>query len=99
MEKNIKKNVCICITESLRCTAEINTTLSINYTLIKKNISSFLESTDVQMWSEMTLVCTTQKYSTWGGRIPGSGPGSLRLKDKEAGCPSPCALVAPCAVW
>ena len=25
MEKNVKKDVCICITESLCCTAEINT--------------------------------------------------------------------------
>ena len=31
-EKNMKKNVYICITESLCCTAEINTTLQINYT-------------------------------------------------------------------
>ena len=37
MEKNIKKNVYICRTETLCCTAEINTTLYINYILIKKN--------------------------------------------------------------
>ena len=36
MEKNIKKNVCICITESLCCVAEINTILKVNYTSIKK---------------------------------------------------------------
>ena len=35
MEKNMIKNVYICITESLCCTAEINTTLEINYTSIK----------------------------------------------------------------
>ena len=32
----MKKNVYVCITESLCCTAEINTTLYINYTSIKK---------------------------------------------------------------
>ena len=36
MEKNIKKNVYICVTESPCCTAEINTTLQINYTTIKE---------------------------------------------------------------
>ena len=37
MEKNIKKEyIYICITESLCCTAEINTTLWINYTSITK---------------------------------------------------------------
>ena len=36
MEKNIFKNVCICVTESLSCTAEINTTLCINYTSVKR---------------------------------------------------------------
>ena len=37
MEKNMKKNIyiCVCITESLHCTAEINTTLLINYTSIQ----------------------------------------------------------------
>ena len=41
MEKNIKKNVYICvyITESLFYTAEINTTLWTNYTSIKKKKS------------------------------------------------------------
>ena len=34
--KNIKKNIYTTITESLCCTAEIGTTLSINYTSIKK---------------------------------------------------------------
>ena len=34
MEKNIKKTVCMCVTESLCCTAEINTTLYINYSSI-----------------------------------------------------------------
>ena len=33
--RNTKKNAYICITESLCCTEEINTTLSINYTSIK----------------------------------------------------------------
>ena len=33
--KESEKNVYIHITESLRCTAEINTTLQINYTPIK----------------------------------------------------------------
>ena len=37
MEKNIKKNVCMCITELSCCIAEINTTLKVNYTSIKKN--------------------------------------------------------------
>ena len=36
--KEYKKNVHICITESLCCTAEINTTLLINYTSILKNV-------------------------------------------------------------
>ena len=36
MEKNMKKNVHICITELLCCTAETNTTLQINHTSIKK---------------------------------------------------------------
>ena len=40
MEKNMKKNVCMCVTESLCCPAEINTTLSINYTSVKNNYSS-----------------------------------------------------------
>ena len=38
MEKNIKKNVYTCITESLCCTAEINTTLYINYASIKNKL-------------------------------------------------------------
>ena len=33
--KECEKNIDICITESLCCTAEINTTLCINYTSIK----------------------------------------------------------------
>ena len=32
MAKNIKKNACMCITESLCCSAEISTTLQINCT-------------------------------------------------------------------
>ena len=32
----MKKNIYICITESLCCTPETNTTLQINYTSIKK---------------------------------------------------------------
>ena len=36
MEKNLKKNTYICVTESLCCTPETNTTLYINYTSIKK---------------------------------------------------------------
>ena len=36
MEKNIlKKNVHVCINESICCIAEINTTLQINYTSVK----------------------------------------------------------------
>ena len=42
MEKNIKKNVVICITEPLRCTAETNTTLQINCVSIKREISMAL---------------------------------------------------------
>ena len=34
--KEYKKKIYMCITESLYCTAEINTTLSINYTSIKE---------------------------------------------------------------
>ena len=34
--RNTKKNAYICITESLCCTEEINTTLSINYISIRK---------------------------------------------------------------
>ena len=36
--KEYKKNVYICINESLCYTAEINTTVLINYTSIKKNV-------------------------------------------------------------
>ena len=36
----MKKNVYVCITESLCCTAEINTTLQINYISIKKKSST-----------------------------------------------------------
>ena len=36
MEKNIKKNIFVCITESLCYTVEIGPTLQINYTSIKK---------------------------------------------------------------
>ena len=35
-QKEYEKNVYICITESLCCIAEMNTTLYINYTSIKK---------------------------------------------------------------
>ena len=35
MKKNIKKNVCVYITKSRCYTAEINTTLYINYTSIE----------------------------------------------------------------
>ena len=34
--KNMNKNAYICVTESLCCRAEINTTLQINYTSVKK---------------------------------------------------------------
>ena len=34
----MKKDVYICVTESLCCAAEINTTLQINYSLIKNSI-------------------------------------------------------------
>ena len=37
MEKNFKKNMYGCVTESLCCEAEINTTLQINYNLIYIN--------------------------------------------------------------
>ena len=33
--ENMRMNVCMCITESLCCTAEINTTVEINCTSIK----------------------------------------------------------------
>ena len=36
MEWNIKKNISMCVTESLCCTLEIGTTLQINYASIKK---------------------------------------------------------------
>ena len=36
MEKNIKKNVHLCITESLGCTAEMNTTILLKKTRKKK---------------------------------------------------------------
>ena len=36
MERILKKNVYVCITELFCCTAEISTALYINYTLIKK---------------------------------------------------------------
>ena len=37
MEKNIKKNACMCITKSFCCAAEINTALEINYNSIKSS--------------------------------------------------------------
>ena len=36
MEKNLKNNIQICITESLSCAPETNTTLQIKYTSTKK---------------------------------------------------------------
>ena len=36
MQKNVTKNINVCITESLCCTAKTNTTLFLNYTSIKK---------------------------------------------------------------
>ena len=36
MEKNVEKNACICITESLCCLVEMNTTLEITHTSIKQ---------------------------------------------------------------
>ena len=41
MEKNAKKNVYMCITESLRCTVESNT-LYVNYASVKINKNSSL---------------------------------------------------------
>lgn len=38
MEKHIKNECLICITESLCCTTEIDITLEINYTSIKNKI-------------------------------------------------------------
>ena len=35
MEKNVEKNVYMCITESLCYTAEIGTTFYVNYTSVK----------------------------------------------------------------
>ena len=46
MEKNMKNNVYICITESLCCTAEINTMLQIGYTSIIKYYGTFKEYLD-----------------------------------------------------
>ena len=47
MEKNIANSmciyVCVCITESLYWTAEINTTLQINYSSLKKHINIYLK--------------------------------------------------------
>jgi len=41
MEKNILKNICICITESLSCTAEIDTALCVyQLYLSKKNVKT-----------------------------------------------------------
>ena len=41
MEKNILKNICICITESLSCTAEIDTALFVyQLYLSKKNVKT-----------------------------------------------------------
>ena len=36
MENYLKKNIYVCITESLCCTAETSTTLLINYISVKK---------------------------------------------------------------
>ena len=60
MENNMKKNVYICITEPLFCTAEINTTLWINCTSIKKIImASESEMIDCQYFCWEVPVCFT----------------------------------------
>ena len=56
MEKNIKKNVYLCITESLCCTAEMNTTLEINYTSIKKFFKIFYK------WQKIPKCLFYNKY-------------------------------------
>ena len=51
-EKNLKiqMNICICISEPLCCTLEINTTLQISYTLVKK-----------KKWCVCVCVCVCHK--------------------------------------
>ena len=53
MEKNIKKNVCMCITELSCCISEINTTLKVNYTSIKKDFRGKMFSNSDKFKSEL----------------------------------------------
>ena len=59
MEKNIFKNVCICVTESLSCTAEMNTTLCINYTSVKRMLKLKKKSIILSSWHHML-------FGEWG---------------------------------
>ena len=87
MENNMKKNVCICITESLFCTAEINTTLWINCTSIKKIImASESEMIDCQYFCWEIPVCFTIGQFVFSLLCCGSslhGANNWVVKDKQ----------------
>ena len=49
MEKNLKKDACMCITDLLCCTPEANTTLLINYTPLKNKQTTNHNNNKIQM--------------------------------------------------
>ena len=49
MEKNLKKDACMCITDLLCCTPEANTTLLINYTPLKNKHTTNHNNNKIQM--------------------------------------------------
>ena len=67
MEKN-KKGPCICTMEKLGCTAEINTTLYINYN--KKNSLQITNPVVVQSLSHVQLFCNSIDCSPSGFSVP-----------------------------
>ena len=96
MEKNMKKNVCVCVyvTESLCCTAEINTSLEVYFKEKKKNLYSFLKNpapnfprSHQMAWPPASLINTVSIHSPQlaclrGGALflskVNSSPSSLR---------------------
>ena len=74
MEKNTKKNVNIHITESLCCTAEVNTTLQINYTSkkkknLKKDLKKSLRHGERERYMDQTIVTLSRSFHVcpwWG---------------------------------
>lgn len=85
MENNTKKYICVCRSESLCCTAQINTTLEINYISIKRK-KNFLLFWKCPRWLEdswqvgnsvlrLQAACPYEAPQTVSPHPPGSGPG------------------------